>query len=224
MIYSLKTNDQINPYGIIDDISYSFIATKGNRFEFVLSDDIEFHNLLIKKEVLLDNANHFKADCKYEKGHHYFWKMIREEEESEVVTFFVADDLDASFITPKEDITHPVFFKEFDSNNIKEARLVVTGLGLYQCYLNGNKIDHGYLNPGFNDYDDYLRYQEIDITSLIKEQNKLEVIVGDGIYKGRMGFDNHPGEIWGSKYLLCAKVILIKNDGTREEILTDTSW
>ena len=48
--------------------------------------------------------------------------------------------------------------KNFNLNKeVKRARLYITGLGLYQAYLNNIRVGNSYLTPGFNDYDYYLR-------------------------------------------------------------------
>lgn len=36
--------------------------------------------------------------------------------------------------------------------DIKQARLYVTGLGLYEAYIDGHKVGHEYLAPGFTNY------------------------------------------------------------------------
>ena len=104
--------------------------------------------------------------------------------------FETAIKLQAPFIKPKNNaLFSPIFLKEFTINKeIKSARLYITGLGLYQAYINNNKVGNAYLTPGFNDYNYYLRYQTYNITQLLKEEkNIIEVHIGDGWYKGRFG-------------------------------------
>jgi alpha-L-rhamnosidase len=107
--------------------------------------------------------------------------------------------------------------------------LYITGLGLYRAYINNNRVGNYYLTPGFNDYDAYLRYQVYDIKNLLKqnENNKIEVHMGDGWYKSRYGIANDYGkqdEIWGNEYKLCAKIIIVYNNGEIKEFSTDDTW
>ena len=217
MIKNLRINQLVNPLGIDDNPRFSFIADEGNAFIFKLFD--ENMNELHSQKVLLDDAIAFSVNYPFDEGKKYFWSI----DDSELQFFSVTDRLNAPFISVK-DITHPLFVRKFDTNNVKSARLVITGLGLYVAYLNGERVGDMYLTPGFNDYDEYLRYQTYDVTKSIKENNTLEVILGDGIYMGRMGFDNHPGFIYGDQYYLSALLVIEHNNGSVTKIKTDDTW
>ncbi|MBQ9032341.1 MAG: family 78 glycoside hydrolase catalytic domain [Parasporobacterium sp.] len=119
----------------------------------------------------------------------------------------------------------PKFTKIFSLEKQPEtAVLQITGLGLYQAFINGKKAGDAYLTPGFNDYDGYLRYQELDVASLLTSgENRIEVYLGNGWYKGRFGL--MPGDrIWGEEYLLAAKLQVCMADGGECRICTDDSW
>ena len=132
--------------------------------------------------------------------------------------------LDAKFITPAEALSHPTLFREFKGRDAVKATLQITGLGLYRAFLNGQRVGEDWLSPGFNDYDAYLRFQTYDVTGLIREDNRLEVTLGDGWYKGRFGLDGGVENTWGERYLLCARLTLGLADGREEVIGTDESW
>ena len=127
---------------------------------------------------------------------------------TEKTEFETAGALSADFITPSDsELYAPIFEKSFSvSGNIKKARLYITGLGLYMAEINGDRVGNRYLTPGYNDYDAYLRYQTYDITDLIScGENKIEIHMGDGWYKGRFGIDKpleRGGNVFGSKYIL----------------------
>lgn len=129
-----------------------------------------------------------------------------------------------SFITPAKPLACPKLWKDFSAQPIQRAELTITGLGLYRAYLNGKRVGRDYLTPGFNDYDAYLRAQTYDVTDLMQEENRLEVLLGNGWYKGRLGFDGGKSNRWGDRYLLAARLdITLKNDET-QTIETDESW
>ena len=68
---------------------------------------------------------------------------------------------EAAFIgTNAEDTYHPVFFRDFAvEKEILSARIYISGLGLYEAYLNGQKIGDDYLAPFCNDYNEAVQYQ-----------------------------------------------------------------
>ena len=98
--------------------------------------------------------------------------------------------------------------KNFNLNKeVKRARLYITGLGLYQAYLNNIRVGNSYLTPGFNDYDYYLRYQtsRLNLTKLLKDKNIIEINMGESWYKGRFGMSrvkNNLYNIFGDEYKL----------------------
>ncbi len=69
---------------------------------------------------------------------------------------------------------------------VAKARAYMIGLGLYEFYLNGEKQGDECLLPGFCDYDSWLQYQTYEL-QLAKGKNRLELLLGDGWYKGRYG-------------------------------------
>ena len=131
---------------------------------------------------------------------------------------------DLRFIT--SDIKEsPRFFKTFvlDQRPVS-ARLLITGLGLYVAFINGRKAGDAYLAPGFNDYDGYLRYEDLDVTELLVEgENRIEVYLGNGWYKGRFGLMSST-DTWGSDYILAASLQMKQKDGSDLMIRTDDTW
>lgn len=132
--------------------------------------------------------------------------------------------MELSWITPAKPLECPKLWKEFAAQPIRKAALTITGLGLYRAYLNGKRVGRDYLTPGFNDYDAYLRAQTYDVTGLIQAQNRLEVWLGNGWYKGRLGFDGGKSNRWGDKYLLAARLEITLESGETQTIETDESW
>ena len=131
----------------------------------------------------------------------------------------------APFIAPKEPLVCPRLYTEFPlAGQAVSATLSVTGLGLYRAFLNGARVGDAFLTPGFNDYHAYLRVQTYDVTALLEQNNTLSAVLGDGWYKGRFGFDGGDTDIWGSRYLLSARLEVIYTDGRKEVVETDASW
>ncbi len=221
-LYDLRINHMQNPFGIDKEITFSFKTTFGQEFKVVVMDEDE--NEVYSEKVSLEDINCIKLKTTFRAGKAYTWKVICEDIESEVANFEIADILENRFITTASDIVCPKFVKEFEVGKIKKAKLYITGLGLYRAFLNGKRIGDDYLTPFFNDYDAYLRYQSYDITDLVESNNQLEVVVGDGWYKGRFGIEGHGNFTFGDNYLLNAKIVLELLDGTKNIITTDESW
>ena len=131
------------------------------------------------------------------------------------------------WISPKLDkMTSPCFVKEFFINKkVIEARTYLTGLGLYELYLNGKKVGNEYLTPGYHSYDFHLQIQTYDVTGYLAEgKNTIEVLLGDGWFKGRLGFDGGFTDLYGDCYYLIQELYIQQEDGTTQMIGTDESW
>ena len=84
----------------------------------------------------------------------------------------------ASWITMDEEVSDEslpsqYYRNEFScSKKVKSARVYVTSLGLYQLFLNGEKVGDQLFTPGFTSYKKRIQYQTYDVTSSNTEQNK----------------------------------------------------
>ncbi|MDO4867143.1 MAG: family 78 glycoside hydrolase catalytic domain [Clostridia bacterium] len=132
----------------------------------------------------------------------------------------------AKWIGPAEgDDDHPAFFRGFSvPEGVVSARLYVTGLGLYEAYVNGEKAGDDLLAPFCNDYNAHVQAQTYDVTALMKAgENRLEIITGNGWYKGRLGYEGRSG-VYGSRFQAIAELRLTLADGTERVIGTDETW
>jgi alpha-L-rhamnosidase len=122
---------------------------------------------------------------------------------------------------------HPIFVKDIGRlDHIKDARLYICGLGLYEAYLNGEKISDEFLTPYCNNYNKWLQYQTYDVTKPLKKGGKLEVLLGNGWYKGRFGLDMGRSQkpYYGDTWKLIAELHITFNDDSEAIIATDESW
>jgi alpha-L-rhamnosidase len=116
------------------------------------------------------------------------------------------------------------FRKDFTpAKKVKSARVYVTSLGLYQLFLNGQKVSSDLFTPGWTSYKTRIQYQTYDVTSQIQQKNTIGAIVGDGWYRGNIGWGNENG-YYGHKIALLAQLQINYTDGTSEVIGTDQSW
>lgn len=142
------------------------------------------------------------------------------------------DDWSAQFITPAWDEDSdqsnpaPYLRRDFDlRNDIQSARLYITALGVYEAQINGQRVGDHVFAPGWTVYDQRLRYQTFDVTNLLQSgSNAIGAVVGDGWYRGRLGFGGGRRNIYGDKLGLLAQLEVTYADGSTERIVTDESW
>ncbi|MCS6827848.1 MAG: glycoside hydrolase family 78 protein [Caldilinea sp.] len=141
-------------------------------------------------------------------------------------------DWSARFITPDwdEDVTRsnpaPYLRCEFTLRSaIHSARLYITALGLYEAEINGQTVGDHVFAPGWTVYDERLRYQTFDVTGLLKPgRNALGAVLGDGWFRGRLGFGGGRRNIYGERLALLAQLEVQYTDGSVERIVTDEAW
>ncbi|OUO26992.1 alfa-L-rhamnosidase [Lachnoclostridium sp. An298] len=141
---------------------------------------------------------------------------------------FDPSDFQAQMIThdfPKEETACPVFYKKITlKENVKKARLYATAEGVYEFEINGVKAGKDRMTPGWTSYHNRLQYQVYDVTELLKNgENLLEMTVGNGWYKGILGFLCTP-DVYGDKVGAFAELHIVYEDGRCETIITDESW
>lgn len=241
-IVDLKVNHIKEPLGFSFDklhFSYKVVDAKGKNqiaAQIEVALDETFNNLIMdtgKNEDININS----CDCKLilDPRTRYFWRVTvwsdKEEVSTSEVSWFetgkqkevwTADWITVDF---NQDI-HPVIARELAlEKEVKEARLYICGLGLYEAYINKEKVGNEYLTPGNNDYNNWIQYQTYDITkSFVKRNNKVEVILGDGWYKGNFGFNGGMDNIYGNTYGLIAEIHIVYSDNTKEVVVTDENW
>lgn len=163
----------------------------------------------------------------------YYWKVTVRSDAGEEVTgeqqWFetgkMEEEWDAFWITcDNQEARHPYFIKDIKlKDKVESARLYICGLGLYEAYYNQEKIGDEYLTPYGNDYNSWVQYQTYDVTDLLVKNGRLSVLLGNGWYKGRFGFQEK-GSYYGTEWKLLAELRVRYENGTEEVIGTDDSW
>ncbi len=126
------------------------------------------------------------------------------------------------------------------------ARLYVTARGIYNAYINGEKVSDHWFDPGAGQYDTHILYQSYDVTDMIlgsllpageaaetaDEEDAEATLVPAG--KAGIGFLLSSGwwnesqtftpanfNYWGDRQSVLAELILGYADGTEERIVTE---
>ncbi|GAA1773683.1 family 78 glycoside hydrolase catalytic domain [Nonomuraea bangladeshensis] len=132
------------------------------------------------------------------------------------------EDWSAAFVSPGEG---SLLRGEFEvRRGVRAARLYTTALGVYEAELNGEVVGDHVLAPGWTAYRHRLRYQTFDVTDLLREgTNCLGATLGDGWYRGRLGFEGKRA-LYGDRLAWLAQLEIVHDDGTMERFVTDGSW
>ena len=124
--------------------------------------------------------------------------------------------------------------KEFDAGrDIAQARLYISGLGLYECYLNGCRVGEDVLAPTATDYTKTVCYNVYDVTDLLDEGvNTIGVILGNGRFFSMRTVTytipftqvTIPGvRNYGYPKLL-AQLEITDSEGNRTVVASDENW
>ena len=109
------------------------------------------------------------------------------------------------------------------AKKIKSAAAFVSGLGLFELYLNGQKIGDQVLAPALTQYNARAFYLTFDVTKYLQsDKNVVGAILGNGrFFAPRTGKDQVRS--FGFPKLICQIEIQFV-DGTTQTILSDESW
>lgn len=115
--------------------------------------------------------------------------------------------------------------KEFSvEKEISQATLYIAGLGLYELFVNGQRIGDQVLAPGATDYRKTIIYNTFDVTSVLKQQNAIGVTLGNGrFYTMRQNYKPYKILTFGYPKMRL-NLIIEYTDGSKETIVSDASW
>ncbi len=122
--------------------------------------------------------------------------------------------------------------KEFSAEKkIRNATIYVSGMGLYELFLNGKKVGNDVLAPTVSEYNKKIFYNTYDITQQVRAgANCLGVILGNGRFFAVRNFHGKPNPLtqipqaqYGLPQLLLQTRIQY-DDGTEAWVYSDETW
>jgi alpha-L-rhamnosidase len=134
----------------------------------------------------------------------------------------------AAMISPADDFAGaPLLRREFalasGHGAVLSARLDVSGLGVFEAYLNGRAAGPDVLSPGWSSYEWRLRYRTYDVTDLLHPATVLGIALGNGWSRGRLGWNGNRA-FYGDRLAVIAQLEVTFVDGHRQLVSTDETW
>ncbi len=121
----------------------------------------------------------------------------------------------------------PYFRKTVQVNkNIQSARAYVAAAGLYELYINGEKVDNRLLDPMYTRFDRRNLYATLDITGYLNEgENTIGVLLGNGWYNHQSTavWDFHKAP-WRDRPKFMAEIKVMYANGSTDSFITDEKW
>ena len=117
--------------------------------------------------------------------------------------------------------------KEFDAQKpIQRATVSVSGLGLFELYVNGQRISDHQLDPAFTDFQKRVFYLTHDVTAALRTgRNAVGVVLGNGWFNLVIP---HTLRYYAANYIAPPQLRLDLDieytDGSHEIIGSDESW
>ncbi len=184
-----------------------------------------------------------------------FWKVIatvtsngsqRTRIESEVQSFeislldpgdwqakWIGHEFDEDILSGHTRLAARYLRKEFELDAaISEARLYVSGMGVYSAYLNGAEIaPEELLKPTLSWYPKRVYFNTYNVTEMLHEgENTIGIILEGGRFS-TMRNNPSPNGWDGTEYIpsfgtpkLCLQLEITYQDGHKEMIVSDESW
>ncbi len=174
------------------------------------------------KVVSAQSINILYRGSSLESGKTYYWKVRLWDKDgkvsswSKIATFEMgllkSEDWGGKWIGGEG-----LLRKEFTINkDMAQARVYISGLGYYELYINGDKVGHFVLDPGWTDYKKRILYSTYEVTKHLKKgRNAVGIILGQGRYVKTYGYGS-------PKALLQLNIEF--TDGTSGSIITDNTW
>ncbi|MCK8493825.1 glycoside hydrolase family 78 protein [Spirosoma sp. RP8] len=121
----------------------------------------------------------------------------------------------------------PYFRKAFQTTKkVRSARAYIAVAGLYELYINGQKIGNHRLDPMYTRFDRRTLYVTHDVTAQLQSgKNAIGVLLGNGWYNHQSTavwyFHEAP---WRNRPAFCLDLRITYDDGSVETIRSDKDW
>jgi alpha-L-rhamnosidase len=114
---------------------------------------------------------------------------------------------------------------EGSPETVESAELIATSHGVYEAFVDGEPVSASVLNPGWTSYEWRLAYQTYDVADLLRRSSaaRLELLLGNGWYRGRLGFAGADAN-YGDEISVAAALVIVFADGHVQRVVTSIEW
>ncbi|MCB0632309.1 MAG: glycoside hydrolase family 78 protein [Saprospiraceae bacterium] len=248
--YDLSCEHKVNPLGLDvaqPRLSWKIKADGNNMLQTAYAIQVATTPAFSRKSLVWDSGKQnagtsvllpYQGDA-LTSGQRYYWKVKvwdnkgRESDWSAPAYWetglLKTADWTAQWIEPEQEEMRdgPALFLRKDFNldrNIASARAYVTAHGLYELYLNGERVGDQVFTPGWTVYNERLQYQVYDVTEQLKRgDNAVGIALGDGWYRGSLAWSDNWG-IYGKRLGALCQIEVTYTNGRKATIITDANW
>lgn len=212
-VIDIRTEYDINPLGIDEPIprfSWSIASSHAKymqkAYQIQVSISQDFTTLVWDTGWVESSCNvfiNYKGECLAPRTRYFI--RVRISDTNGIFTpwpkgywfetAFLGDPWKAPFITSPAEVnkkTGSIFLRRefFLSKDMIQGRLYATALGVYEIWLNGKRVSHAVLTPGWSSYHSRLAYQVYDVTNQLRQgQNVITAMIADGWYAGELTWE-----------------------------------
>ena len=134
----------------------------------------------------------------------------------------------ASMISPLEEFDGAPILRrtlELDRGHGDVATAVwhLSSLGIFEARIDGVEVSEDVLSPGWSSYEWRLRYRTYEVGGLLTDGSTLAVTLGNGWYRGRLGWRGKRA-FYGDRLGLIAQLEITFADGHCQVVVTDDRW
>ena len=239
-VNELRCEYLINPIGI-DAINprLSWHGIDHGSYQMLVATDIAFKSIVWQTKAANDSIQRAYNGKKLEPFTRYYWKVTGWDKKGKQFVsepaFFETGMMQmknwkGAWIQDTRDINikpAPYFRKEFPvAKKIVSARAYIAVAGLYELFINGERVGDHYLDPAYTRFDRRNLYVTYDVTKQIQPGiNAIGVLLGNGWFNHQSTavwyFDKAP---WRNRPSFCMDLRIVYTDGTVETISTGKDW
>ncbi len=220
-----------NPIGIDETnprFSWRIESDKINTFQTAY--ELKIPNLWESGKIISDKCiNICLNNIVLKSKTHYKWAVrvwdnhgeVSEWAFAEFETALMSDGFSADWISCNEEklTSCPVFRKKFSiTEKTENARIYATALGNYEIYINGTRINDGWLMPGFVSANKRLPYQTYKVNNLHIGENEILIYLAPGWLRGQISV------VGRNIFNLEPAIIAELSDENGIIVKTDDSW
>ena len=109
-----------------------------------------------------------------------------------------------------------------DEKEVESAEMKATSRGIYDIYVNGERVTNDYFYPGFTQYNKTHLYHLFDLKPYLHSgDNEILISLGEGWWSGSATYTTENWNFFGDRQSFLAEINLNFADGKNETIVTN---